>query len=254
MSLGPLLHAASSRSTSALGLLTRWYFSALAVLEAKSQTKSQQSSLLGPLVGTDLLCRVTTGSLRLSHCSCSGELATNVNAVHLLPGDASLVLGMVGTLATSGAQSVGPETSPRTPTKFSYFLSDSWPVGPFANGPGTESNTSCGAYPWRVYHLHLHRGGESPVTKVTQTGGHPTFLRNDPLGIFVGIFCTWIHPGYPLDQPKYPVKRKVKKQLESWNDNSVVSLSHILILESVNAGKLKALAMIVEPSETCSAQ
>ena len=109
VSLGPLLHAASSRSTSALGLLTRWYLPALAVLEPKSQTKSQQSSLLGPLVGTDLLCRVTTGSLRLSHCSCSGELATDVNAVHLLPGDASLVLGMVGTLTTSGAQSVGPE-------------------------------------------------------------------------------------------------------------------------------------------------
>lgn len=129
VSLGPLLHAASSRSTSALGLWTRWYLPALAVLEPKSQTESQQSSLLGPLVGTDLLCRVTTGSLRLSHCSCSGELATDVNAVHLLPGDASLVLGMVGTLATSGAQSVGPETSPRTPTKFSYFLSDShsWP-------------------------------------------------------------------------------------------------------------------------------
>ena len=74
VSLGPLLHAASSRSTSALGLWTRWYLPALAVLEPKSQTESQQSSLLGPLVGTDLLCRVTTGSLRLSHCSCSGEL------------------------------------------------------------------------------------------------------------------------------------------------------------------------------------
>ena len=132
VSLGPLLHAASSRSTSALGLLTRWYLPALAALEAKSQTKSQQSSLLGPLVGTDLLCRVTTGSLRLSHCSCSGELATNVNAVHLLPGDASLVLGMVGTLATSGAQSVGPEPiTQKHPQRCSYFLSDRWPVGPW---------------------------------------------------------------------------------------------------------------------------
>lgn len=37
VSLGPLLHAASSRSTSALGLWTRWYLPALAVLNHNNQ-------------------------------------------------------------------------------------------------------------------------------------------------------------------------------------------------------------------------
>lgn len=123
--------------------------------------------------------------------------------MHLLPGDASLVLGMVGTLTTSGAQSVGPETHhPETPTNCAAISCQT--VGPLALGLKRTNRLSA------TLLVALTHGGcaISASTEAgnhllpkghTKPGDHPTFLRNGPLRDFCWNFLhqktPWISLG-----------------------------------------------------------
>ena len=65
--------------------------------------------------------------------------------------------------------------------------------------------------------------GNHLLRRSHKTGGHPTFLRNDPLGIFVGIFLHLDTPWISLGSTQIP--REEKSQKSSWNPGMTTQLS-----------------------------